>query len=93
MKIDILKLSNHFVFFYQVPVDEDECKDSAIIPALTGPAVCKCGNRGPWSATVVRVHPRTTDHRKMPFRVRVRPDNEHGNGIERVEMERGPDSV
>ena len=47
MIINTLKLSNHFVFFYQVPVDEDECKDSAIIPDLIGPAVCKRGNRGP----------------------------------------------
>ena len=31
-----------------------------------GPAVCKHGNRGPWSAPVARVHPRTTDQHKMP---------------------------
>ena len=58
-----------------------------------GPAVCKRGNRVPWSAPVARVHPRTVDHRKMSLRVRVKPDNKHGNGIGRVDMERGPDSV
>ena len=58
-----------------------------------GPAVFKRGNRDPWSASVARGHPRTTDHRKIPLRVRVRPDNEHGNIIGGVDMERGPDSV
>ena len=58
-----------------------------------GPAVCKRGNRFPWSAPVARVHPRTADHRKIPLRVRVQPDPEHCNGIGRVDMEQGPDSV
>ena len=60
---------------------------------VTGPAVCKRGNSGPWSTPVARVHPRTTYHRKIPLRVRVRPENEHGNRIWRVDMERGPESV
>ena len=30
---------------------------------------------------------------KFPTRVRVRPDNEHGNRMGRVDMERVPDSV
>ena len=30
---------------------------------------------------------------KCPLRVRMRPDHEHGNGMGRVDMERGPDSV
>ena len=45
------------------------------------------------STLVVRVHPRTTDHCKNPLRVRVRTDNEHGNGIGRLDMEQGPESV
>ena len=32
-----------------------------------GPAVCKRGNLVLWFAPVARVHPRTADHRKMPF--------------------------
>ena len=28
-----------------------------------GPTVCKSGNLVPWSASVARVHPRTSDHR------------------------------
>ena len=51
-----------------------------------GPAVCKSGNRVPWSAPVARVHPQTADHRKMTLKVRVQPDNKHGNGIGRVDM-------
>ena len=30
---------------------------------------------------------------KCPIRVRERPDHEHGNGMEGVYMEQGPDSV
>ena len=30
---------------------------------------------------------------KCPLRVRMQPDHEHGNGMGRVDMERGPDSV
>ena len=30
---------------------------------------------------------------KFPLRVRMRPDHKHGNGMGRVDMERGPDSV
>ena len=30
---------------------------------------------------------------KCPTRVRVQPDQEHGNGMGRVDMEGGPDSV
>ena len=30
---------------------------------------------------------------KFPTRVRVQLDHEHGNGMGRVDMERGPDSV
>ena len=60
---------------------------------LHGPAVCKRGNRVPWSAPVARVNPRTADHRKIPLRVRVRPDHEHGYVIGRLDMERGPNSV
>ena len=58
-----------------------------------GPAVCKRSNRVPWSAPVAWVHPQTADHRKMPSRVRVRPDQERANVIGRMDMERGPDSV
>ena len=57
------------------------------------PAPSSCSNLVLWSAPVARVHPQTADHRKMPLRVRVRPDHEHGNVMERVDMERGPDSV
>ena len=60
---------------------------------VLGPAVCKRGNQGPWSAPMARVHPRTTYQRKIPLRVGVQPDHEHGNGIGRVDMERAPDSV
>ena len=60
---------------------------------MDGPAVFKRGNRGPWSVPMARVHPQTIDQRKMPLRVRVQPDHEHGNRIGRVDMEWGPDSV
>ena len=39
-----------------------------------GPALCKPGNLVPWSAPVARVHPRTADHRKFPYRVRPYQD-------------------
>ena len=57
---------------------------------INGTTVCK---RGPWSAPVAQVHQRTTEQRKKPLSIRVRPDHEHGNGIGRVDMEQGPDSV
>ena len=35
--------------------------------ALPGPAPCKRGNLGPWSATMARVHPRTVQqHINLP---------------------------
>ena len=58
-----------------------------------GPGGTDGENRGPWFAPVAQVHPQTTDHRKMPLRVRVQPDHGNGNGIGRVDTERGPDSV
>ena len=39
---------------------------------MVGPVLSKRVNLVPWSAPVARVHPRTADHRKFPYR--VRPD-------------------
>ena len=75
-----IRLNHRVLLLWYIFQDRD--KDYIV----SGPAVCKRGNRGPWSAPVARVHPRTIYHRKMPLRVRVRPDNEHGNGIGRVDM-------
>ena len=44
----------------------DKLKVLIYINMCNGPAVCKRGNRGPWSAPVAWVHPRTTDHCKNP---------------------------
>ena len=39
-----------------------------------GPTICKHGNLVPWATPVVRVPPWTSEHCKMPYRVRPNQD-------------------
>ena len=66
---------------------------------LSGPAPCKRGNLGPWSAPVAWVHPRTVQqHSRLPFKGLRDPENMamesgggggHGRGPERLRQPPG----
>ena len=60
---------------------------------INGPTVCKRGNLVPWSAPVYGFTHGPLNTAKCPIRVRAQPDHDHGNGMGRVDMEWGPDSV
>ena len=59
-----------------------------LVPRLASAVTWPRGPR-PWCGFTHR--PLTTT--KCPLRVRVRPDHEHGKGMGRVDMERGPGSI
>ena len=60
-------------------------------PSLPQFASAVTGSRGPRPWRGFTHGPQTTA--KCPLRVRMQPDHELGNGMGRVDMERGPDSV
>ena len=72
MREDILGcwyLFREDIIYLAIRVCIDPCwySYSIIIIVCPGPAPCKQGNLGPWSATVARVHPQTVQqHRNLP---------------------------